>query len=100
MRVTQRSALTFAALTLITSVLALVGATPARAASYHCQHRVQDGIWSWTFNHDSYTTGLSPTRHAVKPQTEYITVQVCDNKVVQRVHPLAGVVDAGEPGRA
>jgi hypothetical protein len=81
MHVSKRSAVIFAALTLITLILALVGARPAQAASYHCQHRVQDGIWSWTYNRDSYTTGLSPTRHAVKPQTEYITVQVCDNKV-------------------
>jgi hypothetical protein len=81
MRVTHRSALIFAVLTTIVLLLALVGARPAQAASYHCQHRVQDGIWSWTYNRDSYTTGLSPTRHPVKPQTEYITVQVCDNKV-------------------
>src|SRR3954451_17254075 len=62
------------------AVAAPVATAPAEAASYHCQHRVQDGVWSWTFNKDSYTTGLTPVRHAVKPQTEYLTMQVCNNK--------------------
>jgi hypothetical protein len=81
MHVSRRSALTSRPSPPSSCILALLGARPAQAASYHCQHRVQDGIWSWTYNRDSYTTGLHPTRHAVKPQTEYITVQVCDNKV-------------------
>src|SRR3954452_18930039 len=80
MRVTQRSALTFAALSIIVLVLALLGARPAQAASYHCQNRVQDAVWSWTFNKDSYTTGLAPVRHAVRPQTVYVTGQQCDNR--------------------
>jgi hypothetical protein len=79
MHVSRRSALTFAALTTIILLLALLGARPAQAASYHCQHRVQDAVWSWTFNKDSYTTGLAPVRHAVKPQTQFFTMQVCDN---------------------
>jgi hypothetical protein len=79
MRVTQRSVLIFAAATTIILVLALLGARPAQAASYHCQHRVQDAVWSWTFNKDSYTTGLNPVRHAVKPQTQFFTMQACDN---------------------
>jgi hypothetical protein len=80
MRVTQRSVLIFAAATTITLLLALLGARPAQAASYHCQHRVQDAVWSWTFNKDSYTTGLAPVRHAVRPQTMYVTGQQCDNR--------------------
>jgi hypothetical protein len=82
MRVTHRSGLIFAATTTIILVLALVGARPAQAASYHCQHRVQDAVWSWTFNKDSYTTGLAPVRHAVKPETVYVTGQQCDNRYV------------------
>jgi hypothetical protein len=80
MRVTHRSALTIAATTTIVLLLALLGARPAQAASYHCQHRVQDAVWSWTFNKDSYTTGLAPVRHAVRPQTVYVTGQQCDNR--------------------
>jgi hypothetical protein len=60
MHVSRRSAVIFAALTTIILILALLGARPAQAASYHCQHRVQDAVWSWTFNKDSYTTGLAP----------------------------------------
>jgi hypothetical protein len=80
MHVSRRSAVIFAALTTIILILALLGARPAQAASYHCQHRVQDAVWSWTFNKDSYTTGLAPVRHAVKPQTVYVTGQQCDNR--------------------
>jgi hypothetical protein len=102
MRVTQRSALTLAAATIIVLVLALLGATPARAASYHCQHRVQDAVWSWTFNKDSYTTGLAPVRHAVRPQTVYVTGQQCDNRYVSdrfRVKSLTYCLTDGNHSR-
>jgi hypothetical protein len=81
MHVSHRSALTFAAISIIPG-LAVVGTPPAEAASYHCQHKVQDAVWSWTFNRDSYATGGDGSvRHAVKPQSEYVTVQLCDNRV-------------------
>jgi hypothetical protein len=86
MRVTQRSALTFAAAIIIILILAFLGATPARAAaSYHCQHRVQDAVWSWTFNKESYIIfgpNPLPTRRHVRPETVYVTGQQCDNRYV------------------
>lgn len=72
-------ALVAAALTLAVGA-PVATAPPAEAATYHCQHRVVDGVLSWRFDRDSYTTGLDPVRHPVKPQIEYLTAQICNNK--------------------
>lgn len=54
---------------------------PAEAASFHCPHKVQNGVWSWTYRGDdyyTYTRGGFPIRHVVSPETEYVTMQICD----------------------
>lgn len=57
---------------------------PAQAASFHCPHKVQNGVWSWTYTKDDYLTFTRagfPVRHKVSPETNYVTMQLCDLKL-------------------